>query len=98
MKDKSEKWKTQDGFAISIQDCIDSLFRAISVISKEIAYNNQIKDNPRMKKEYKKSIEILTVIKDKYQMAGLMAQQVKQVPVKKRPQKKSRIIMPGDNN
>ena len=98
MKDKSVKWKDKDGFTISIQDCIDSLFRAISVISKEIAYNNQIKDNPRMKKEYKKSIEILTLIKDKYKMAGLMARQVKQTTVKKRPEKKSRIIMPGDNN
>ena len=98
MKDKSEKWKTQEGFTISIQDCIDALFRATSVLSKEVAYNKQIKDNPRMKKEYKKDIEILTLIKDKYKMAGLMAQQVKQVPVKKRPEKKKRIIMPGDNN
>lgn len=98
MRDKSEKWKSKDGFNISIGDCIDSLQSAISVLTKEITFNNQIKDNPVMKKRYKRKIEVLEMIRNKYKSAELMLRQPKQTTVKKRPEKKSRIIMPGDNN
>ena len=98
MKDKSEKWKSKDGFNISIGDCIDSLQSAISVLTKEVTFNNQIKDNPVMKKRYKRKIEVLEMIRNKYKTAELMLRQPTQTIPKKRPEKKSRIIMPGDNN
>lgn len=98
MRDKSEKWKSKDGFDISIGDCIDSLQSAISVLTKEMTFNNQIKDNPVMKKRYQRKIEVIEMIRNKYKTAELMLRQPTQTTVKKRPEKKSRIIMPGNSH
>jgi len=99
MKDNSEVWKTKEGMSISVQDCMDALRTGISLISKELEFNDQVKNNPRQKREYEKNVEILEMIKEKYRAAGMMMRQVqRQIPGRKVEKKKSRIILPGDNN
>ena len=96
MKDKSEKWKDKGGNILTTGDCRDALRCGISLINKEISFNPKIEQ--RDKRRYEKHIDVLEKIHEQYELAEEREREVRRTTVKKRPEKKKRIIMPGDNS
>lgn len=65
-----EPWRSHDGKIISILDCIQALQTAKAVIIKELHFNKKIIDNPKVKEDYERKLEILDHVQNAYEDAA----------------------------
>ena len=60
------EWKDSDGKDITLEEIVDACFLASSVLAKEIEFNDKIKGTPAFLENYKRALEVLSVVKKKF--------------------------------
>jgi len=70
---------------LTIDDIIDAITNAISLYEKERTHNPVIKNNPKLKEEYKRKSDIMSKLKQQWVIAKMQSKKPTLKPVRKRP-------------
>jgi len=83
-KDPNAPWVDKHGKLISFGDCKDAVHAAISVMEKETATSSVMKKSDAMYFTYRRHIDVLEVVRDKFDMLHKQTKKVQRKTVKKR--------------
>jgi len=61
------EWIDSDGKPISLDEIVDACYLGCSVLAKEIEFNEKVKGTPAFLESYKRALEILGVVKKKFE-------------------------------
>ena len=54
---------------VKVNEIVDCLRAAVSLFSKEMEFNRSIKENPKAKRTYSDYVEIMTLLRQKFEVA-----------------------------
>ncbi len=83
-KEQDGAWKDKKGRIITFKDCRDAVHHAISTMEKEVASSSTMKKSDAMYFTYKRYIDILEVVREKFDMLHKQTKKAEQKTVKKR--------------
>ena len=66
---KNEPWKDEEGQVITLKDCADACYLCMSLLARDLEFNDKIKDNPPTKKHYQRSMAIIAKIRRNFEDA-----------------------------
>jgi hypothetical protein len=66
---KNEPWKDEEGIVITLKDCADACYLCISLLARDLEFNDKVKDNAQIKKHYARSMAIIAKIRRNFEDA-----------------------------
>jgi len=85
--EKNKPWVDKKGMPVSFKDCSDACHHAISVMLKEFKTNPVLSESDKLGVKYlyyERQINVMEVMKEKFEMMHRHAQKVQRKTVKKR--------------
>lgn len=82
--ERDKPWVDKKGQTITFKDCKDAVHQAISCMTKEFASNKVLKDSQAMSIAYQRNIDVLEVVREKFDMLDKHTKKVQRKTVKKR--------------
>ena len=83
-KEQDKIWRDKKGRPITFKDCRDAVHNAISVMEKELATSSVMQKSDAMYFTYKRQIEVLEVVREKFDMLHKVSKKAQRKTVKKR--------------
>ena len=83
-KEQDKIWRDKKGNPITFKDCKDAVHQAISAMEKEIASSSTMKKSDSMYFTYKHQIEVLEVVREKFDMLHKVSKKAQRKTVRKR--------------
>lgn len=83
-KEQQKPWVDKKGRIVTFKDCRDAVHNAISTMTKEWKTNPAMKKSDALYFTYERYIDILEVVRDKFDMLHKQTKKVQQKTVKKR--------------
>lgn len=83
-KEQDQIWRDKKGVPITFEDCKDAVHAAISVMEKEVASSAVMKKSDAVYFTHKRHIEVLEVVRDKFDMLHKKTKKIQRKTVKKR--------------
>lgn len=85
MTNESQRpWVDKKGRPISFKDCKDAVHQAISCMTKALAEGGAIKSSQSMSISFQRDIDVLEVVREKFDLLHKHSQKVQKKTVKKR--------------
>lgn len=82
--EKNKPWRDKKGGIITFKDCKDAVHQAISCMNKVLAEDGPIKKSQSLSISYQRDIDVLEVVREKFDMLHKATQKVQRKTVKKR--------------
>jgi len=66
-------WEDSAGQPINLDEVVDACYISCSVLAKEIEFNPKVKDDAKFLAQYKRSLEVMGVVRNRFELARDMA-------------------------
>ena len=83
-KEQQKPWVDKRGRVITFKDCKDAVHQAISCMTKVLAESGVFKASQSMSISYQRDIDVLEVVREKFDMLHKQTKKVQRKTVKKR--------------
>ncbi|MCK4384680.1 MAG: hypothetical protein KAW52_00310 [candidate division Zixibacteria bacterium] len=83
-KEQDKTWRDKKGKPITFLDCKHAVHQAISVMEKEVVSSSVMKKSDSMYFTYKRHIDVLEVVREKFDMLHKATKKAQRKTVKKR--------------